>query len=137
MKKFSALLLGSVILGLGVASNASAGEPPPQARAINPAVIAQFVNWTWAKGTIKVPVGAATGQLAGLTCADITVTATSQDQKPPPPGGLFSSPKWQHSVHATGTWSSGSCTYAVTVVPGIGSSGLNEGDENPCFDTII
>jgi hypothetical protein len=45
------------------------------------------------------------------------VSATSQATNPPPPGGLFSSPKWTHSAHATGNLASGTCAYSIVVPP--------------------
>jgi hypothetical protein len=120
MKKISALFASVCVLATFVASNASADNKPVNP-AVNPAVVATatiFVNYTWVKGTIKVPTAAAVGNLAGLTCADIHVSAVSQEQNPPPPGGLFQSPKWSHTVAATGSWASGTCSYALTVVPG-------------------
>jgi hypothetical protein len=120
MKKLSALFASACVLATFVAGNASADNRPANP-AVNPAIVVNpniFVNWTWVKGTIKVPTNAATGNLAGRTCGDIVVIANSQETKPPPPGGLISSPKWTHSVRATGSWASGTCSYAVTVVPG-------------------
>jgi len=122
MKKITLLLASSLLLSTLVASNAGAGEPVREPARLNPAVINPniigiFVNWTWVKGNIKVPTNVLVGPLAGLTCADINVSATSQETNPPPPGGLFSSPKWVHHVHAAGNWASGTCTYAMTVPP--------------------
>ena len=119
MKKNFAIFASACVLATLVATNATADNKPIAiAPALNPAAAQIFINWTWVKGTIKVPANVATGNLAGLTCADINVSATSQDTNPPPPGGLFSSPKWAHHVHATGNWASGTCSYALTVVPG-------------------
>lgn len=114
-------LLPCALLAALVASTASAETPsaPPviNPAAINPSVIGVFVQWTWVKGTVHVPANLHTGQLAGMTCNDIMVSATSQAVKPPPPGGLFQSPKWTHSVHAQGNIASGACTYAIAVPP--------------------
>jgi hypothetical protein len=120
MKKISALFASACIIATCVASNASA-DTKPAGPAVSPVAanlnVAAFVNWTWVKGTIKVPANLITGNVAGLTCADLGVSAVSQAQNPAPPGGFFASPKWTHHVHATGNLASGTCSYALTVPP--------------------
>lgn len=74
-------------------------------------------------GTINVPAPP-TGELAGFACPNLYVSATSKDTIPPPPGGLFSTPKWTRGVAATGTYSSGKCSYSM-VVPGNSEFYLN------------
>lgn len=112
-------LVPCALLAALVASTSSAEVPaqPINPIAINPATLGQFVQWTWVKGNVKVPASIPTGALSGLTCNDIIVSATSQAVKPPPPGGLFQSPKWTHSAHATGSIASGTCAYAIAVPP--------------------
>lgn len=68
-------------------------------------------------GTFTVPA-VQTGALANFACSNIHITATSKETIPPPPGGLFSTPKWTRSVAATGTYSSGKCSYSLSVPSG-------------------
>jgi len=133
-----AALVPCALLATLVASNAGAEQvsgPAVSPIAINPATLGQFIQWTWVKGTIKVPASIPTGALAGMTCGDIVVSATSQAMNPPPPGGLFSSPKWVHTVHATGAISSGACSYAISVPPNQ-SFGVSLGGGAPNGSTI-
>ena len=121
MKKVSALFasVASVCIpGSLVATNATAEPTRPNAppiAALNPSVLGIFGQWSFVKGTIKVSPSFASGPLAGMTCADIIVTSTSQAMNPPAPGGLFNTPKWTHHVAATGNFASGSCSYSMTV----------------------
>jgi hypothetical protein len=118
--KLSALLPCALLAAL-VAPSASAEATNQQAPvtpvALNASVIGNFVQWTYVKGNIKVPANTASGALAGMTCNDIIVSATSQATNPAPSGGIFTTPKWTHVAHASGTISSGSCAYSITVPP--------------------
>lgn len=62
------------------------------------------------KGDIDVAGVKAPG-ITGLKCGDITVEAISRQMT----GSPALTPKWQYQAKATGTWSSGSCSYAVKV----------------------
>jgi hypothetical protein len=100
MKKM-AIVVASLFLALGflLATNAQAGAT------------------AWVKGTIRVAGATYTGPSAlpvtELKCGDLEVVMSSKETYPP----LHFNPVWQRRVHATGRWASGSCSYAVTVVP--------------------
>jgi hypothetical protein len=69
---------------------------------------------SFVKGTIKVSAVSSVNK-----CDALEVVVSSKEQTPPPAGytGLwFGQPKWTRHATATGTWSSGSCTYTVKVV---------------------
>jgi hypothetical protein len=120
MKKLSVLFLSACAMSVFVASNAGAVPTSPAAAPINTAVInrgsifAQFQATV--KGTIKVPAALA-AKIPGLECGNITLMAYSQDQKVNVPGQIFTVSKWTHYATATGTWSSGVCSYSLNVVP--------------------
>jgi hypothetical protein len=89
------------------------------------APVAAFVI-TEVKGDLAVPKPlvrnyAPPNAMDGFGCQNIVVTASSKAQKPKPPGytGFWiSQPMWTQTSHATGTFSSGHCSYAVGVRPG-------------------
>lgn len=110
MKKILALTAPLALLATIASTDANAENV-----VLNPQVPIRFFA-TVVKGTIAVPP-AQTGALAGFGCGNIMVSATSQATNPPPPGGLFSSPKWTRSVAATGNYASGQCSYSM-YVPG-------------------
>jgi hypothetical protein len=78
---------------------------------------------TYVKGEITVPPVsqiqyhnyATPGSLSGIQCSNIVAIASSKEQKPPPPGGFVSGPVWTKSVQATGTYSTGKCSYIMTI----------------------
>jgi hypothetical protein len=109
-KLLTSLLLASSVLvgGALVSSNADA-----QIR-LQPGTIARFINWTYVKGTIKVPPPP-TGDLTGFNCGDLMVTSSSTTMVQ---GSLFQTPKWTRSAVATGNWAAGSCSYSMAVPPG-------------------
>jgi hypothetical protein len=59
--------------------------------------------------------------MSGIKCSNLVVVATSVAKKPRPAGyeGFWMDPPvWTRNIAATGTWSSGHCSYSVGVVPG-------------------
>jgi hypothetical protein len=99
-----------------VPTAASAGEP----LTVQP--VKMLV--TEVRGEITVPqtfdyAGVANPDaLKGFTCANLLVTAQSKATKPKPAGytGVWHDPPvWSHTVHTTGTYSSGKCSYQINV----------------------
>ncbi len=66
---------------------------------------------TGIKGTIKVPAPATSGPFVGFGCANLVVNANSKAKT----GPLSSKPVWTRSQKATGTYSSGTCSYTLVV----------------------
>ena len=61
--------------------------------------------------------------MSGIKCSNLIVVATSVAKKPRPAGyeGFWVDPPvWTKDVAATGTWSSGHCSYSLGVVPAAG-----------------
>lgn len=126
MKK---LFAPAIVLGLGlVASGAFAqvAAPAQGPVAVRPGVVKAFA-FTTIKGEITVPSSfssSAYGQassLANFQCSNLVIIATSKEMQPLPPAppGTFQMPVpvWTRSVNATGTWSSGKCSYSMAVRP--------------------
>lgn len=116
MKKSIAVVGLSAIVASIVAADADAGPGTSTGSSANRGVTRQSVLATKIVGKITVPAPP-TGELAGFACSNIIVTATSKEHLPPPGPNAFTVPKWERSIQATGTYSSGFCNYSL-VVPG-------------------
>lgn len=107
MKKLLGIMFAAALTTGAVASDVTA-----QTYTGSPTVL-QYVN-TKVAGTINVPAPPG-GALSGFACGNLAVTATSKDHHPVKPGQTFSAPKWTRTVKATGTYSSGKCSYSIGV----------------------
>jgi len=107
MKKLLALALPALVAAAVLPNDASADV------SLTPVGPPSKFFVTNVSGTITVP-GAQTGPLAGFGCSNIVVHATSKDHYP----GFLGAPKWTRSAHATGTYSSGHCSYGIPVISG-------------------
>jgi hypothetical protein len=104
------LALGALALVVGfAASNASADT-------VASAQIIRLLS-TKVVGTITKPAPPA-GALANFQCSDVVLTAFSNEMTNPAPGDLLGNFKWTRTVKATGTLSSGKCSYSMRVPPG-------------------
>ncbi len=112
MKKIIALTAMSASLAGVIATHAGADVPRTGATAAK-GTIAQVLG-TKIAGTFTVPTSLSS-ELAGFACSNIYIGATSKDTIPPPPGSTFATPKWTRGAAATGTYSSGKCSYSFTV----------------------
>jgi hypothetical protein len=120
------ILAVGLVGGIGVAGGQALAQPVAQQvphLPVNPGVAAPVVaglivpNMT---GTITVTPATPAAPLQGFACSDLVVYATSHAGTPPAPGVPFT-PKWTRHVHASGTWSSGTCSYSLFVPPATGS----------------
>jgi hypothetical protein len=66
-------------------------------------------------GTISVTPAKPNYPLENFSCSDLVVYVTSRATTPAPAGSFFDTPKWTRHVHASGTWSSGTCSYSILV----------------------
>ena len=67
------------------------------------------------EGTVTFQASSAAGPLAGMTCADVVVGASSNATKG---SGLGTAPAWVRTTTATGNFATGSCRYALPVPAG-------------------
>lgn len=120
-----------LVVALGTWGVRADADPPkveasPTPKLAATAMPVKFVTTT-IKGEITVPSTfssanygngpVALGQ-AGFGCGNLVIVANSKATKPRPPNfsGLWiDQPVWSHSVQATGTWSSGKCSYSLPV----------------------
>jgi hypothetical protein len=103
------LALGALALVVGfAASNASADT-------VASAQIVRLLS-TKVIGTITMPAPPA-GTLANFQCSDVVVGAFSNEFTNPAPGDLMGTYKWTRVVKATGTISTGKCTYSMRIPP--------------------
>lgn len=120
MKKVLALTVMSVLFAGVIATHAGADVP----RTSRPT--SAVLQATKITGTFTVPAPP-TGELAGFACSNIYVSATSKDTLPSTGDmNLNPTPKWSRGVAATGTYSSGHCSYSI-VVPANSAFYLNTG----------
>ncbi len=70
---------------------------------------------TLVEGTVTFQASSAAGPLAGMTCADVVVGASSNATKG---SGLGTTPAWVRTTTATGNFATGSCRYALPVPAG-------------------
>ena len=106
MKKlFAAAAPLALVAAMLASDNASADQP---ILVPSSGVLRYFA--TRVTGTISVP-GAQSGALSGLGCTNILVTAQSTKMN-----GFF--PAWTRTANASGTYSSGKCSYTVYVPAG-------------------
>jgi hypothetical protein len=100
-------------------------------RPVLPVLVKPPAGWifkqTYVKGDITVPPVSAVeyhnyatqGSLNNLQCSNITVIATSKEIKPGTAGNFGGGvPLWTKQVQATGTYSSGKCSYSMTITAG-------------------
>jgi hypothetical protein len=131
----------ALLLVVGAGSDASAGPTTTQnGQAPAPTVQAapKTPLKTVIKGDITVPStfsssGQGNGPVSlgqgGFGCSNIVITANSKEKQPKPPGttGFYvEQPVWSRTVNATGTYSSGKCSYSLSV-PGDKEFGLYAG----------
>jgi hypothetical protein len=100
-------LVASVSAGMTAQAEPNGGtrEPLPKPVVIKPTLV---------EGTIAVPV-ISDKRLAGFSCSELVVTATSRDAGAMPPGGFMKAPKWTRTAVATGDWTTGHCKYVMQV----------------------
>lgn len=124
MNKLNLLVASALVAAVGIVTQsgdaqaqAPAPQPSVQSRPVIGAQPTPVLSLTRVQGSINVagaPLPAA--PLTGWNCDDLAVSVTSKELNPPPPGGGFASPKWQKFGKASGTWTSGTCSYSVVVV---------------------
>jgi len=126
MKK---ILATAFVLGLAVVTQAGDADAQgvPTVTTAGPALtaqpaIAKFIV-TRITGEITVPAqfssegyGSA-ASLNGFNCSNLVITAESTELVPVPPGQFGYQHVWTRSVHATGNWASGKCSYSLIVRP--------------------
>jgi hypothetical protein len=134
MKKLFLLVPAAILtVGLMASEDATAGNPTPAQVALSPVALRLFT--TQVKGTVDMSA-ARNGAYAGMTCAQLSVSATSQQMVTPtcPAGQLcFAYPKWVHSESKlTNGADANHCTYDI-LVPGGSAFTLSMGTQvNTC-----
>jgi len=74
---------------------------------------------TVVEGSVTFAASSASSQLAGMSCGDVVVVATSTGMTHPQGVALpLPTPLWTRTTTSTGTFSSGACKYALPVPAG-------------------
>jgi hypothetical protein len=120
MKK---IIAAAFALGLAVLTQSSDADAQGTVSTIQVSPTTLKLAGTIIKGEITVPAqfsGENYGQassLNGFQCSNLIITAQSKEMVPPTNGGFSVTHVWTRSTQATGTWSSGKCSYTLFVKP--------------------
>jgi hypothetical protein len=130
MKKaiFSVLVASVVAVAVSDQAEAQVTAQTAQITQVKPGALKAFA-FTTIKGDITVPApstftGSGYGtpaMIANFQCSNLIISASSKEMKPRPAnytGFWIDQPVWVHSAVATGTWSSGKCSYSINVPGG-------------------